>query len=95
LDADTAAARLQALGPAVVTRGVDKGPWINIDFRPSDLRPLWQAARELVRADPALAGCAIACCEGEHGWDDYRLLHHFDPAEPLDEVPDAEPGPGS
>ena len=33
---------------------------------------------------PGLAAAAIIVCEGEHGWDDYLLLHHFDPAEPLD-----------
>jgi hypothetical protein len=92
LDADAVASVLQALAPAVVTRGEDEGPYINIDFRPTDVGVLWAAVRERVRADPALAASAIVCCEGKRGWDDYRLLHHFDPAEPLDEVADAEPG---
>lgn len=86
LDADAAAGRLQALAPAVVTSGEDAGPYINIDFRPTDIGPLWTAVREQVRADPLLAACVIVCCEGASGWDDYLLLHHFDPAEPLDEV---------
>lgn len=92
LDADVVIARLQALAAAVVTRGEDAGPYINIDFQPSDVRSLWAAVREQVHANPALAACAIICCEGARGWDDYRLLHHFDPAERLDEVADAEPG---
>jgi len=25
-------------------------------------------------------------CEGENGWDDYRLLHHFDPEVEIDEI---------
>jgi hypothetical protein len=91
LDADVVIARLQALATAVVTRGEDAGPCINIDFQPADVRSLWAAVREQVHADPALAACAIICCEGAKGWDDYRLLHHFDSAEPLDEVADAEP----
>jgi hypothetical protein len=59
---------------------------VNVDFRPADLRVLWPAVREELRADPRLAACSIVCCEGERGWDDYRLLHHSDPSEPQDEV---------
>jgi hypothetical protein len=86
LDAETAVARLQTLAAATVSRGEDNGPYINVNFRPAEVRLLWRAVREQVRADAALAASAIVCCEGEHGWDDYRLLHHFDPSEPLDEV---------
>jgi hypothetical protein len=32
----------------------------------------------------ALRNAAIIMCEGTRGWDDYRLLHHYDPAQPLD-----------
>lgn len=32
--------------------------------------PLWTAL---------LLHCCLAMCTGEQGWDDYRLLHHFDP----------------
>jgi hypothetical protein len=86
LDVDMAVARLQILSAAVVSRGVDDGPYINVDYRPADVRALWAAVREQVRADPALASSAIVCCEGERGWDDYLLLHHYDPAERLDDV---------
>lgn len=27
----------------------------------------------------------IAYCQGEHGWDDYLLLDHFDPTVQLDD----------
>jgi hypothetical protein len=86
LDADAAVARLTTLAEAVVTRGEEAGPYINVSFRPADVGALWSAVQDQVRADPALAASSIVCCEGEHGWDDYRLLHHFDPSEPLDEV---------
>ena len=78
-------APLQSLA-AAVSRGEDDGPYINVDFRPADVGALWPAVREQVRADPELAACSIVCCVGEWGWDDYRLLHHFDPSERLDEV---------
>jgi hypothetical protein len=28
----------------------------------------------------------IVVCEGEHGWDDYLLLHHFNEQEVLDDL---------
>jgi hypothetical protein len=86
LDAEAAVARLQAVAPATVTRGEDDGPYINVGFRSTDIGAVWAAVREQFRADPPLAQCSMAFCEGAWGWDDYRLLHHFDPAEPLDEV---------
>jgi hypothetical protein len=33
-----------------------------------------------------LAQAAIVVCEGELGWDDYLLLHHFNSDEELDEL---------
>jgi hypothetical protein len=84
LDAGTAVARLQTLAPAMVSYGEREGPYINIDFRAADVRVLWSAVKEQVRANAELAACSIVCCEGERGWDDYRLLHHFDPSQPVD-----------
>jgi hypothetical protein len=86
LDAEPAVRQSQGLAAATVIRGNDPDPYINVDFRPADLRALWPAVRERLRSDPALAACSIVCCEGERGWDDYRLLHHFDPGQLLDEL---------
>lgn len=30
---------------------------------------------------------SIVTCQGSRGWDDYRLLHHFDSRQPLDRLP--------
>jgi hypothetical protein len=76
---------------AQVTEGVDGERYINLDFAPEDTAGLWASVREELRNVPGLADAAIVCCEGEHGWDDYLLLHHFDKTEPLDELDD----PGS
>ncbi len=35
---------------------------------------------------PTLPGKYIVTCEGENGWEDYRLLYHYDPAQQLDEM---------
>lgn len=86
LDVEAALVRLQAVAPATVSRGNDDGPYINVNFHAADLRPLWLELRELLRQDAKLAECTIVCCHGEHGWDDYLLLHHFDSSEPLDRL---------
>jgi hypothetical protein len=85
-DAEPAVSRLQALGESRVRRGDEGGPYINVDLRSADVRGLWSAVRAVIRADSALAACSMVCCEGEYGWDDYLLLHHFDATEPLDEL---------
>ncbi len=87
LDVEPAVERLRALAdPAMVERSEDAGPYVNVGFATADVPALWAAVRAQVAADAALAGCAIVCCQGARGWDDYRLLHHFDPSLPLDEV---------
>jgi hypothetical protein len=57
-----------------------------VDFEAEDAVELWMAVRAELRAVPGLAAAAIVCCQGAQGWDDYLLLHHFDPTEPLDRL---------
>lgn len=68
--------------------------YANIDFRAHDIRPVWRAVCTLAMGDDrqgaAVRAASMALCEGDHGWDDYRTLHHYDPAVLLDPVP--EPG---
>ena len=47
--------------------GHDRVHYFNFTFGTVDL-----AAR-------SMAAASMAKCEGPHGWDDYLLLHHFDP----------------
>jgi hypothetical protein len=58
---------------------------INVNFRTLDLPRLWQAIQERLGfvedAKPPIARALIVVCEGEYGWDDYLLLHHFDDVE--------------
>ena len=65
-----------------------------MNFRTLDLPRLWQAIQEsLGFADgwkPPIARALIVVCEGNYGWDDYLLLHHFDDCA----IQDASPGEG-
>ena len=67
-----------------VERGDDNGPYININIHTADVATLWTSVSSRISSNPNLASCAIVCCEGNDGWDDYLLLHHYDRAEPLD-----------
>ncbi len=86
LDVESAVARLRGLSRSTVTCGDENGPYINVDYAPVDIEMLWRQVRKELRANPKLSECAIVFCEGDDGWDDYLLLHHFDASEPLDEV---------
>lgn len=93
LDAEAVVARFQPLAESKVIRGEEAGPYINVDLRAADLQALWSAVREQIRTDEALAASVIVCCEGEQGWEDYLLLHHFDPTQPLDNLSDRPSAP--
>jgi hypothetical protein len=78
----------QELGAQVhVTEGFDQGQYVNVNFEIEDAPALWAALRVELHGVPGLIGAAIVCCEGMRGWDDYLLLHHFDKAAPLDQLP--------
>ena len=84
VDVETVTAGLLALAPGYVYAGDDNGPCLHVNFEPTDVSVLWPQVRGLVGSDPAVAECAIVVCQGDHGRDDYLLLHHFDPTQPLD-----------
>ncbi len=64
-------------------RGEDGGPYINVNIYTDDVCSIWPAVAVALKAEPSLASATIVCCEGENGWDDYLLLHHFDETETL------------
>jgi hypothetical protein len=57
---------------------------MNININSNDLSGLWPVVRSVILSDSSLASCSVACCEGEHGWEDYLLLFHFDEKQVLD-----------
>ncbi|MCE9560744.1 MAG: hypothetical protein K8U57_01690 [Planctomycetes bacterium] len=85
LDLAEAVAKLRSvMNGARVTEGEDDVRYVNVDFWTGDPSGLWESLQKLVQSVPGLARAAIVVCEGEHGWDDYLLLHHFDPHEAVD-----------
>lgn len=59
--------------------------FISYNFFTAQLPELWQQLQQVLIEDTdyfaILSPIAIIACEGEQGWDDYRLLYHFDPGE--------------
>ncbi len=78
--------KLGAEAPSV-ERNPGEG-WVSVNFRTQDPAGLWHAIRDklgLAQAhQPPIASALIVVCQGEYGWDDYRLLHHFDELETPD-----------
>jgi hypothetical protein len=84
-----------AFGSRVMSAGVREvfiqrgraDSWINFTFRSTSLGRTWgvvQAAFRHRRWGAALRRSTIVTCQGSRGWDDYKLLHHFDADHVLD-----------
>jgi hypothetical protein len=88
LDVAETLTRLRDLAPDTRINEGD-GTYLNVSFKTANLPGLWELLQKVVRTVPGLAAAAIIVCEGEQGWDDYLLLHHFDPSQPLDSLTEA------
>jgi hypothetical protein len=73
-------------------RGRDRGPYIDVSFTVAAkyLPKLWSQvlSRALGRDSlgRALRSASMVYCEGSRSWDNYKLLHHFDPRQTLDRL---------
>jgi hypothetical protein len=85
-----------ATGNALVAQyrfsnGKDDGEYFNFDFDTPRPAALWEQIRGTIYDASAFGQSvrlsSMATCTGQHGWDDYLLIHHWDPSEDLDEVP--------
>ena len=87
---DGLASNSSLIESVAVTEGDDNGPYVNFTVKTPDVAALWRVIRQelfsLPLAGQHLARAAIVTCQGNAGWDDYLLLHHFDMAEPLDSL---------
>ena len=67
------------------------GNYINVNFVTSNVSALWKAIEStlslLSSTPPPASNGIIVVCEGDHGWDDYLLLYHFDKNEAIDKLP--------
>ena len=71
--------------------GKDDGDYYNFDFDTRRIEALWEQIRRTIY-DASTFGQSVqlssmAICTGHHGWEDYLLIHHWDPSVDLDEVP--------
>src|SRR5690348_16122875 len=76
-----------ALPHAKVAAGEDDGRYENIMFdveSPEVALSTIQAVLSSPSVGPAARASMIVICHGERGWDDYLLLHHYDPAVKVD-----------
>lgn len=67
--------------------GTEDNPYIDLLTKPYDdktLREVWAHIKTLLNKNKALAKVTIVCCQGNNGWDDYQLLHHFDKTHRID-----------
>jgi hypothetical protein len=70
--------------------GDDQGSYFNFTFGTSDAKRLWQVVRERFYDSGEISNhmrqSSMAMCSSEAGWDNYLLLHHYDPAVDLDDA---------
>lgn len=59
------------------------GLHVTITARVENAVAFWDVVRSQPDFPPARM---IVVCEGSLGWDDYLLLHHFDPQQALDQL---------
>ncbi len=67
-----------------IKKGNDSGEYINISVKTDDLMSLWAIIKKYLKNNEYLPQTSIVTCEGNHGWDDYLLLHHYDTKEKTD-----------
>ena len=62
--------------------GDDNGVYFNYTFRTQRARDLWHVVRTKINNREFgvhMGRASIAVISSEAGWDEYLLLHHFDP----------------
>lgn len=73
-----------------IQRGRGKNPWVNFLFTTASVPRTWSRLKSGVithgRLGPRLRRSSIVTCQGSRGWDNYRLLHHFDSPQPHDRL---------
>ena len=92
-----ACARLVALKAAIARcgglvdqepDGIDDGGFVSLFVSARDPVEFWDEMDDVLLWRPQVTRSLIVLCEGRGGWDDRRLLHHFDQDEPLGQLDD-------
>jgi len=70
--------------------GEDDGRYVNLFADSDDAVAIWNSIETILLSDRMIGEevrtASIVTITGPNGWDDYLLLHHFDPSEPLDTI---------
>lgn len=78
----------------LVSEGNDEGAFVNFTIQCTEPEEIWEIVSELLNRGDQLSeqisSCSIVICQGDHGWDDYLLLHHFNASLQLDEFSEIE-----
>jgi len=73
-----------------VQRSRSQSAYINFTFESPTVASAWRLvhARALGhrKMGTPLCDASIVVCQGSRGWDNYRLLHHFDRRKQLDSL---------
>ena len=69
-----------------VSEGYDNGRYINYDIETSNLVITWSSIKLKLMNNRLFTNTSIITCQGNNGWDDYLLLHHFDKAQKIDKL---------
>lgn len=72
--------------PLEIEEGEDNGRYINFNICTSNVTSTWEKLKHKLLKNVSVANTAIICVEGDNGWSDYLLLHHYDKDEILDEI---------
>jgi hypothetical protein len=71
-----------------ITRG-RLNEYVNFDFKTSDVSALWRKLKKSVlghrRYGKQIRSSVIIARTGSRGWNNYKLLHHFDPSVTVDD----------
>jgi len=72
--------------------GFDEHTYVNLTFETDRPKQLWALLHEQLYQASTFGSfmrvSSMAMCEGQHGWDDYLLLHHYDAGLKYDQIPD-------
>jgi hypothetical protein len=87
LDKEFVILKLQNKGYVVeVYEGEENGKYINLNIKTDNLKNTWDNIKDIILKNQTIHNSSIVVCEGNQGWDDYLLLHHFDKNENIDEL---------
>ena len=69
-----------------IDEGEDNGRYINFNVKSANVIDTWHKLKTVLTELPFFSSASIVVCEGNNGWDDYLLLHHYDKSEKLDDI---------